>query len=381
MNWRHAWFPALTVAVVAVGASGCGGASSSTTTTRSVSTTAPNPASDPVYAKTGPDVVGMTTMRTSTRPIDVFYPARSGSQRGMPFANYDVREPLRDPLGAPLRRSADEELVVLPAYRDLPPATGSFPVVLFSHALGGFPLQDGRLESAIAAWGFVVIAPDHVERDLYADSKGRATVGDARDAGVLFAAMSYVSGDPIIGRVMDLTHVAAVGHAEGGAAALAALRLPGVDGAVAWASAKPTAPVAKKPVMLIGAQHDLAFGPKVQSDIYSGLTGPRSLVLLGGGAGNATFTDACQTLRESGTLSAGGDAVDPTSPSGDRLVALTQNGCFPGEVEPRIAWPAITHFTVAFLRSVFGIDPQPVGLGNAIASAFPTVPFTYQHQP
>ena len=67
--------------------------------------------------------------------------------------------------------------------------------------------------------------------------------------------------------------------------------------------------------------------------------------------------------------------------SGNNLVDLSQNGCYPDEIDPRVVWPVIVHFTVAFLRSVFKIDPAPVGLGDAIASAFPHVPITYVHQP
>ena len=70
---------------------------------------------------------------------------------------------------------------------------------------------------------------------------------------------------------------------------------------------------------------------------------------------------------------------DPDDPGGP--LELSLNGCYPDEVEPELVWPAITHFTVAFLRSEFGIDPEPVGLGDAIARAFPNVPLTYEHSP
>ena len=36
------------------------------------------------------------------------------------------------------------------------------------------------------------------------------------------------------------------------------------------------------------------------------------------------------------------------------------------------------HFVVAQLRYVFGIDAQPVGLGPAIADAFPPLTLDYQ---
>jgi dienelactone hydrolase len=358
----------------------CSGGSGSTrsrasTTTRPATTTVPPRDANPAYAGRGPHVVAITTLETSTRAIEIFYPARDGSQKNKPRATYDIRQALHDPEGEPLK-PATGQLVALPAFRDLPPAAGSFPAVLFSHGFGATPLQNATLESDIAAWGFVVIAPDHVERDTLALVKGRATSDDARDSQVLISSMNVVAADSRLGPILDVGHVAAVGNSEGGRTALAALALPPVDTAVAWASVPPTRPVADKPVMLIGAKDDIEYGSVVQQRIYDALTGPRRLVLLGAGAGHATFADECEDLRESGALTAGGDG---SSPSG--LLALTQNGCYPDELDPRIAWKAIAHFTVAQLRAVFGIDPAPVGLGDAIAHAFPRVPLTYEHQP
>jgi dienelactone hydrolase len=372
----------LGVAVVSVllfascsGTSGRHGPAISSPTTRG---TVPAPGANPAYAHAGPSAVSVMTLTTASSAIEVLYPARPGSEKGRPRATYDLREALRDPK-LPALKPDPSQLVSLPAFRDLPPAPGRFPVVLFSHAYGAVPLQSSTLEIDIAAWGFVVIAPDHVERDTLAVAQGRATVDDARDALALRAAMGVVAANPRLGAMLDTTRVAAVGHAQGGATALAALELADVDTAVAWASVAPAggaAGGAGKPAMLIGAQRDLADGSKVQMQIYARLTGPKRLVLLGGGAGHATFVDECLTLRSSGLLSPGGGVT-----TGDHLADLAQNGCHPDEVDPLVAWPVIVHFTVAHLRDVFGVDRSPVGLGDAIASAFPKLPLTYEHQP
>jgi predicted dienelactone hydrolase len=357
---------------------GCGGGSSHHGASKSSTTSGRGPiapASNPAYASPGPNIVGLAALKAGTRAVEVLYPALKGSERGKAHATYDLRESLHTPSSKPLPSGSDQR-VTLPAYRDLPPASGRFPVVLFSHDYGADPFQSVTLESDLAAWGFVVIAPDHSERDSLAVLQGRASVNDARDALVLQTALNAVKANKRLGPLLDLAHIAAIGHAQGGATALAALALPDVDVAVTLASVPPTSAVADKPVMLIGAQHDLEYGTRVQRQIYAGLTGDRRLVLLGGGAGHASFVDQCEDLRASGQLVIGGDIA-----SENHLLDLAQNGCFPDEVDPMLVWPVVSHFIVAELRSVFGIDRAPVGLGNAIASAFPNVPLTYEHQP
>jgi predicted dienelactone hydrolase len=359
---------------------GCGGGSGCSHNCAagngSASTTAPALENRPAYARPGPYVVAIATIEAD-REIDVFYPAPKGSAKGVGRATFDIRQASHDPDGVPLKPDSSQ-LQDLPAYRDLKPAPGRFPVVLFSHDYGASPLQNATLESDIAAWGFIVIAPDEVARDTLALIKGTATVNDARDARDLERALGAVASDPSLSHSLNIAHVAAVGDGQGGATALAALSMPNVDGAVAWASVAPTGAVAPKPVMLIGAARDIAYGSTVQREILGHLAGPRRLVLLGGGAGHATFVDECEQLRDTGELIPGNDKLNSLENAGDRVLALAQNGCFSNEIEPSLVWPVIAHFTVAELRSVFGIDPSPVGLGERIAAAFPNVPLTYE---
>jgi dienelactone hydrolase len=354
------------------------GHQAATTTAARARVTVPPRDANPAYARTGPYPVSMVTLSSFGRTIHVMYPGRRGSEEGKEHSTYDPREALRDP-ASPGLKPDESQIVTLPAYDDLPPAKGPFPVVMFSHGYGGVPLQSSTLVIDLAAWGFVVIAPDHVERNALAVVKGTATVDDARDAEVLRRSLDRVEADASLRPLLDLDHIAALGYAQGGAAALAALALPQFVAAVGWASVAPTGSVVKgagKPVLLIGAKHDFLYGTEVQGKIYAKFTGPKRLVLLGGGAGHATFLEECESLRLSGLLVPGDDG-----PTGDPLLDLSQNGCHPDEVDPIVAWPAIVHFTVAELRTVFGIDRTPVGLGDDIASAFEKMPLTYEHRP
>jgi len=63
------------------------------------------------------------------------------------------------------------------ALRDATPATGAWPLVVFSHGLGGFRGQSYFLTEALAEAGFVVLAIDHPGTtldDLTATDLGRA---------------------------------------------------------------------------------------------------------------------------------------------------------------------------------------------------------------
>jgi hypothetical protein len=65
----------------------------------------------------------------------------------------------------------------------------------------------------------------------------------------------------------------------------------------------------------------------------------------------------------------------------DELLELGINGCKQDNLTAKVFWPVLQHLTVAELRSALGIDKQPVGLGDAIANAFPGVEMRYLHEP
>jgi hypothetical protein len=97
-----------------------------------------------------------------------------------------------------------------------------------------------------------------------------------------------------------------------------------------------------------------------------------------GNAGHNTFTDTCEVIRGGGGLI---EYARKNKLVSGELLDLATNGCAKKNLDPQRFFPVVQHFTVAQLRDVFGIDSQPVGLGDGVTGAFDGVEVTYEHQP
>ena len=97
------------------------------------------------------------------------------------------------------------------------------------------------------------------------------------------------------------------------------------------------------------------------------------------GAGHNSFTDQCDIIW------GGNNFLESLVASGfpipENLLALAIDGCEPQNLDPEVFWDVSVHFTVAHLRQAFGIDAEPIGLEDEIASQFDGVSMTYAHDP
>jgi dienelactone hydrolase len=341
--------------------------------------------SRPVYANEGPYEVGYTTLHLSDRDVAVWYPADAAAVAGQPKATYDQATPLPDELKGVVPAEFNR-VVTMNAYADVPASKdGPFPVVLFSHGLSAYRLVNSALDVGFASWGFVVVSPDYLEHGIVAEVKGTLNINTAdadrvtaRNTLDLIEAENGRAGSLLSG-VADTAHIAAVGHSLGGRTSFDALNDPRVSVAVGWAPVAPSGLPADKPTMIIGAGGDIALTPDALSKEYASFPAPKRYVEIGGpAAGHNTFTDVCAVIRDGGGLLA---FAQKNHLVADELVKLGENGCAPNDIAPERFQPIVQHFTVAELRSEFGIDPQPVGLDDSIASAFGDIPVKYQHAP
>jgi fermentation-respiration switch protein FrsA (DUF1100 family) len=95
------------------------------------------------------------------------------------------------------------------------PATGPFPLVVFSHGLSSQPNDYAELLTAWARAGFVVAAPlyPHTSHGT-ADFNSYDIVNQPADASHVLSLMLALDGDPLSGR-LDPARVGAAGHSAG----------------------------------------------------------------------------------------------------------------------------------------------------------------------
>jgi pimeloyl-ACP methyl ester carboxylesterase len=371
-----ALFAALTLGAGLV--AGCGSSSSKSSTTVAVD-----------YSKPGPYPVGTTSFMMDDRIVFMFYPADEDRlDEGTPVTSYSSASAFPPALRAAIPAELTQE-VPLDATKDAPIATdGPFPVLIHSHGFGGYPEFTSQHLAHLATWGFVSAAPDHLERNLAANSLGKVVRGET-DVEDLRNTLKHLQADnesgPFAGS-MNFDQVAAEGHSAGGAAAGKFAYDPAVKtfigqapGAplkmnyegtntadqIAAAYAAQTPP--DKPSMLLAGEVDQTIPLASIAREYDWLVAPKRFLVLKG-AGHNAFTDICKPIREGGGLM----QYSGRLPAPDNLLRLGEDGCTPENLDIDTGYGLINHMTVAQLRHVFGIDSTEASLTPSyVESLFP----------
>jgi predicted dienelactone hydrolase len=340
------------------------------------------------YAKTGPYAVGYTNLRLADgRRVVVWYPAAEGKTAGHAQESIDVASFLTPQLQAKVP-ATDRVKYLAKAYDRAPAATdhGPYPLVLFSHGYAGFPEQSVSLTTHLASWGFVVAAPDHVERSLDGMlGSAAAGVPARKDPAVLQATLDRVvqaSGQAgLLHGLVDAQHVAVTGHSAG---AGAAYDLASADPRIkAWISysvglgpedGHPAVP--DKPGMVMLGTADGVIPPTSSEQVYAGMHPPKYLVKVAG-AGHLVFSDICLIGTDKGGIVGIAKKLNLGIP--ESLLKLGSDGCGAKYPDPAKAFPAIDQLSVAFLRNVFGSDATPRGMTTAaVADLGADVTVTHQ---
>ncbi len=363
-----------------------------TTTAQPATTTIPVATAAQAYTEPGPHPVGVTTLTLPKgNKVEVWYPAVAGSTG---TDTYDVRDFVPPSIKALLKGDARATFTTN-ADRDAAVAAGAFPVVLFSHGFSGMRLQSSFLTSHLASWGMIVASPDHPSRDLFHALQfqfGNAadSVADLEATLALLETQNAKTGS-LLAHHVDVGHVAAVGHSAGGATVVGAARdSSAIDGyvslasgifvgtggtatTVAGATTTSSPPLPAKPSLFVaGANDHVAVFTRVTEPAFRAAPAPTRLWVIAK-AGHNAFDDFCTFGNGKGIIGvAEASGLGPilATPSFASFKTLGEDGCKAPDVKVQTTWPIIRHVVTAWLRSLFGIDANPVGLDNSVADQY-----------
>ena len=350
-------------------------------TTTAAPTTIPDAATmAALYTEAGPYPVGVTSLELAAgNKVEVWYPAIEGTTG---TDSYDMRDFIPEAISALL--TADVPAVYeYPAGRDAGAATGTFPVVLFSHGSSGIRFQSTFLTAHLASWGIIVAAPDHWSRDLFHTLS--APVGD-RSSSVteLLATLDLITAENVrpgsrIEGIVDAERVVAMGHSAGGGTILGASLDDRIDGYISLASGalgmggdSSTAPaLPDKPSFFIaGALDAIISAEESTRPSFEAVPGPSRLWIIDG-VGHNGFDDFCTFGNGSGIIGVAiASGLGPLLESLGGLKRLGEDGCLPPAQPVDLGFPIIRHAVVAQLRFWFGDDPSPMGLDTDVADQY-----------
>lgn len=196
----------------------------------------------------GPWPVGVRGATVGRLNVDVWYPARPGSESAASPVVYDIRDWL-PPSQRDRIPDGDEPVQTCDCYRDLPidDASGPYPVIVFVHGTAGFRSQSLSFLTHWASRGFVVIATEHpglfLGDMLALTCRGERQTGRrdlAGDVDTMLEALRAPSGElaALAGHV-DTSRIALAGHSAGGIVTELADR-EGVRVVISLASSRPS---------------------------------------------------------------------------------------------------------------------------------------------
>ena len=333
-----------------------------------------------LYTEAGPYPVGVTSLELAAgNKVEVWYPAIEGTTG---TDSYDMRDFIPEAISALL--TADVPAVYeYPAGRDAGAATGTFPVVLFSHGASGIRFQSTFLTAHLASWGIIVASPDHWSRDLFHTLS--APVGD-RNSSVteLLETLDLVTAENVrpgsrLEGMVDAERVVAMGHSAGGGTILGAALDDRIDGYISLASGAlgmtsdpSTAPaLPDKPSFFIaGALDAIISAEESTRPSFAAVPGPSRLWIIDG-VGHNGFDDFCTFGNGSGIIGVAiASGLGPLLEGMGNLKRLGEDGCLPPAQPVDLGFPIIRHAVVAQLRFWFGDDASPMGLDADVADQY-----------
>jgi len=273
----------------------------------------------------GPWDVGVRTVKIDRLTVEMVYPAKPGSTKGVPEVTYDIRKwlPPQEQEKVPADHSPAVQPLGGPIYRDVPidDAHGPYPVVIFIHGTASFRIASMTTNAHWASRGFIVLAADYPGLGL-ADQVsatlecGLPTSGAQDlpgDVSKQLDALKSASGElAFLAGHADTTRVGISGHSQGGCVSATLSTLPNVRIVMPFSGSTPvTASDSLESILYVSGMNDTVIGynfPLIGNVVcpigsattelaYEFSPGPTKVKrrLLGiSGGGHLVVTDLCQ---------------------------------------------------------------------------------------
>lgn len=304
----------------------------------------------------GPWHVGVRTVVADGLVLEVWYPARAGSERGASPVSYDLRESMPPTEAAKIPDSANPRLACECA-RDLPvdDRHGPYPVVVFLHGAASFRAQSTFLMTHWASRGFVVVAPDLPGIGLKAALGGEAQSAPFGAVIRVLDVLARADAPDPLGFVRSSLGPgrALVGHSLGSMLANTVVDRPEVEVRISMAGF--TQPDGKASWLVLAGDHDsIAYSPDLAAQ-FSAAPAPARLAVLHG-AGHLAFSDLCTLGADRGGAMAIARSYGVSVPP--ILETLGADGCRPADAPFATTAPVIRALTAGVLEETLHCDPR-----------------------
>lgn len=322
------------------------------------------PSPDDLSAR-GPWPVGVRTVEVGALRVEVWYPARRGSEQGGAPVRYDPRDSMPASEAAKIPDAAAAWLAC-DCVRDLPidTAHGPYPVILFLHGAASFRFQSAFLATHWASRGFVTIAPELPGVGLRAILGGEPTAFPLSVPSDLLAAIVQraTPSDPFEFLRPQLgPRLAVVGHSLGAMLATTLGDRPEIAVRVALAGTLDRSGPGSR--LIMSGETDGIAPPSRAPDRLADLPSPARAAIVRGG-GHLAFTDLCLLGADRGGSLAIARAHGVKVP--EMIATLATDGCRPTDAPFATTAPTIRALTTGVLEETLRCDPAKAAAIHAL---------------
>ena len=302
-------------------------------------------------AERGPWAVGAQTVEVAGYTVEVWYPAKYGSEKGKNKIVYDIRRllPISERTKIP---AEDNPWQNCDCYSNLPldDQHGPYPLVVFVHGTGGYRMQNLTQMTHWASRGFVVAAADHPGLCLGDMLVGNMQYDIESDMNLLLPALKSPAGEiAFLAGHLDPDRIGMAGHSAGGMSLRPFGKFSGVRVLIPMAYEGTESGADLESSLIMGGIDDTVAEYSRQVEGYESSPTPKRLVGISN-AGHLVYSDLCGLKNTKGQ-----DLMEIAiqyEVANAELFEQMWDGCRPDQIDPQVGWDITNFATSAALESV-----------------------------